>query len=224
MGRQWSVLSSMSTSEGVYFFFCREESVWKGSMASERLGLLLWGGPEENTNLWPSFLLRGGRGMGNCLSCSKIRHRRYQSPQDFHQIIDEVLTLIFCSCGLSCPSCLGRQMKQLEVTEDELTDLRAGTKDRLAGIGQGLPGNSSGLFEAGAPEEGLRQQGSSWSPLRWGGHHTLHCQQITTLRWSREAEVRLRAGGEEVGGGEPENLTSSVVRLEVRTIQYFLKV
>ena len=57
-------------------------------------------------------------------------------------------------------------MKQLEVTEEELTDLRAGTKDRLAGIGQGLPGNSAGLFEAGAPEEGLRQQGSSWSPLR----------------------------------------------------------
>ena len=58
-------------------------------------------------------------------------------------------------------------MKQLEVTEEELTDLRAGTKDRLAGIGQGLPGNSLGLFEAGAPEEeGLRQQGSSWSPLR----------------------------------------------------------
>ena len=57
-------------------------------------------------------------------------------------------------------------MKQLEVTEEELTDLRAGTKDRLAEVGQGLPGNSSGLFEAGAPEEGLRQQGSSWSPLR----------------------------------------------------------
>ena len=57
-------------------------------------------------------------------------------------------------------------MKQLEVTEEELTDLRAGAKDGLAGIGQGLPGNSSGLFEAGAPEEGLRQQGSSWSPLR----------------------------------------------------------
>ena len=71
--------------------------------------------------------------------------------------------------------------------------------------------------------------------MRWAPHSPLSTDH-NSLRWSREAEVRLRAGGEEVGGGEPENLrkleevgggeenlSSSVVRLEVRTIQYFLK-
>ena len=65
--------------------------------------------------------------------------------------------------------------------------------------------------------------------MRWAPHSPLSTDH-NSLRWSREAEGRLRAGGEEVGGvgvgevgGEEENLSSSVVRLEVRTIQYFLK-
>ena len=70
--------------------------------------------------------------------------------------------------------------------------------------------------------------------MRWTPHSPLSTDH-NSLRWSREAEGWLRAGGEEVGGGEEnlrkleevgggeKNLSSSVVRLEVRTIQYFLK-
>ena len=56
--------------------------------------------------------------------------------------------------------------QQAELAEEEMTDLRTGAEGRLLGSNLGLTRNSSGLFEAGAPEEGLRQQGSSWSPLR----------------------------------------------------------
>ena len=94
------------------------------------------------------------------------------------------------------------------MVEEELTDLRTGAEGRLL-VGQGLRSNSSVVFEAATG----RQQSVSprWSPLRW----------------SREAEGRLRGGGEEeeekrfeergaasrVRGDE--NFTSGVVWLEV---------
>ena len=91
-------------------------------------------------------------------------------------------------------------MKQVELAEEEMTDLRMGAAEgRLLG-----PRNTSILFEG-------QQQSTSprWSPLRW----------------SREAEGRLR--GEEEGRIEErfapsrvrgdENLSNSgIVWLEVR--------
>ena len=100
-------------------------------------------------------------------------------------------------------------MKQVELVEEELTDLRTGAEGRLL-VGQGLTSNSSVAFEAAAG----RQQSVSprWSPLRW----------------SREAEGRLRGGGEEEEDEKrfeergaasrvrgDENFTSGVVWLEV---------
>ena len=99
-------------------------------------------------------------------------------------------------------------MKQVELGEEEMTDLRMGADDRLLGSGQGFTNNSSVLFEAVGQQQSPRP---CWSPLRW----------------SREAEGRLRGGGEEeeekrfeergaasrVRGDE--NFTSGVVWLEV---------
>ena len=55
-------------------------------------------------------------------------------------------------------------MKQVELIEEELTDLRTGAEGRLL-VGQGLRSNSLVVFEAAAG----RQQSVSprWSPLRW---------------------------------------------------------
>ena len=93
-------------------------------------------------------------------------------------------------------------MKQVELAEEEMTDLRMGAAEgRLLG-----PRNTSILFEG-------QQQSTSprWSPLRW----------------SREAEGRLRGEEEEEEEGEErfapsrvrgdENLSNSgIVWLEVR--------
>ena len=118
-------------------------------------------------------------------------------------------TFHISSCGLSCPSCLSRQMKQVELVEEEVTDLRTGVESRLlVKTGQGLTSNSSVVFEAA----GRRQSTSPrWSPLRW----------------SREAEGRVSGGGEEEeerrfeergamsrARGD-EHFTSGVVWLEV---------
>ena len=148
--------------------------------------------------------------MGNCLSCSKLRHRRYQMISILFS------TLTVSSCGLSCPSCLSRQMKQqrAELAEEEMTDLRTGAEGKLLGSNLGLTRNSSaGLFETTAA---AHQQSTSprWSPLRW----------------SREAEGRLRGGGEEEEEGRlasarlraDESLSSGVVWLEVNTSLFFL--
>ena len=94
-------------------------------------------------------------------------------------------------------------MKQVELAEEEMTDLRMGAAEgRLLG-----PRNTSILFEG-------QQQSTSprWSPLRW----------------SREAEGRLRGEEEEEEEGEErfapsrvrgdENLSNSgIVWLEVST-------
>ena len=89
-------------------------------------------------------------------------------------------------------------MKQVELAEEEMTDLRMGAAEgRLLGTR-----NSSILFEG-------QQQSTSprWSPLRW----------------SREAEGRLRSEEEEESRAESrvrggENLSNSgIVWLEVST-------
>ena len=87
-------------------------------------------------------------------------------------------TFPLSSCGLSCPSCLSRQMKQVELVEEEVTDLRTGAESRLlVKTGHGLTSNSSVVFESGR----RRSTSPRWSPLRW----------------SREAEGRVSGGGEE---------------------------
>ena len=98
-------------------------------------------------------------------------------------------------------------MKQVELVEEEVTDLRTGAESRLlVGTGQG-----SVVFEAAAGRR--RSTSPRWSPLRW----------------SREAEGRVSGGGEEEEEEErrfeergamsrargDEHFTSGVVWLEV---------
>ena len=105
------------------------------------------------------------------------------------------------------------KQQRAELAEEEMTDLRTGAEGKLLGSNLGLTRNSSGLFETTAAAQ---QQSTSprWSPLRW----------------SREAEGRLRGGGEEEeeeGRLAParlradESLSSGVVWLEVNTSLFF---
>ena len=95
-------------------------------------------------------------------------------------------------------------MKQVELGEEEMTDLRMGADDRLLGSGQGVTNNSSVLFEAVGQQQSPRPR---WSPLRW----------------SREAEGRQREEAR-----SDENASSGVVWLEVNdsdtTVQMRLQV
>ena len=100
------------------------------------------------------------------------------------------------------------KQQRAELAEEEMTDLRTGAEGKLLGSNLGLTRNSSGLFEttAAAQQQSTRP---CWSPLRW----------------SREAEGRLRGGGEEEEEGRlasarlraDESLSSGVVWLEVNT-------
>ena len=102
-------------------------------------------------------------------------------------------------------------MKQVELGEEEMTDLRMGADDRLLGSGQGFTNNSSVLFEAVGQQQSPRPR---WSPLRW----------------SREAEGGPREEEREVQGRArgDENASSGVVWLEVNdsdtTVQMRLQV
>ena len=100
---------------------------------------------------------------------------------------------------------------QVELGEEEMTDLRMGADDRLLGSGQGLTNNSSVLFEAVGQQQSPRPR---WSPRRW----------------SREAEGRPREEERGVQGRArgDENASSGGVWLEVNdsdtTVQMRLQV